>query len=139
MSDQHQLLSLRIIADENIDDDIVEFLLERGHDVVRVREKFSAGTPDQVIARAADELGAIVLTSDNHFRRLAGWSSTQIPTRYSNMGLILVPGDGSALALIRAYLDDIEANFRRAQAFDDKRLLIDMSVSGFFVRRTLRS
>ena len=75
-----------IIADENGDDEIVEFLLERGHDVIRVREQFGEGTPDHVIARAADESRSIVLTSDYDYRRLAGWASRSAPTRYPNMG-----------------------------------------------------
>jgi hypothetical protein len=131
------MVVLRIIADENVHEDIIEFLLERGHDVVRARDKFGEGTPDHIIARVADELHAIIMISDNHFRRLSGWSSRSASTRYPHMGLIIIPGDATAPLLVSTYLEDIEANYERAQSFEDQRLLIDISVSGFFVRRTV--
>ena len=53
------------------------------------------------------------------------------------MGLIMIPGEATAVLLVQSYLEDIESNYQRAHSFDDKRLLIDIGVGGFFVKRTL--
>jgi len=61
---------MRFLLDENIPDQLARFFRERGFEVLLVRESFATGTPDQLLAFAAETDGLIIVTNDKDFRRL---------------------------------------------------------------------
>jgi predicted nuclease of predicted toxin-antitoxin system len=123
-----------VIIDENVPDDIADFFRQHDYAVHLVREQFGAGTPDQVIARAADALHAVIVAWDSDYKRLAGWSSRATTTRYPNMGLIILSGpQHQGLDLIRQHLEDVEFMYQRAQRRTDRRLLIEIGPGGVYV------
>ena len=83
---------MNFLADENIDNQIVDQLRQDGHEVMSVVE-MEPGIPDDMVLELASSLGAILLTADKDFGefvfrqhrsthgvvliRLAGQSPTQ--------------------------------------------------------------
>ena len=60
---------MRVLADENIDPDLVGWLRDQGHDVLSIREA-ARGAPDtRVLALAAAE-SRVLLTADKDFGEL---------------------------------------------------------------------
>jgi hypothetical protein len=124
-----------LIVDENAPDAIADFFIERGYIAHLVRDRFGAGTPDRVIARAASEMGAVVVTYDRDYRQLAGWTTKPPNTRYPGMGLIVLSGpEPMGVDLVRRFLPMIEAAWDLVQGSSDPRLLVELSPSGINVR-----
>ncbi|MGB7404667.1 MAG: DUF5615 family PIN-like protein, partial [Pacificimonas sp.] len=48
-----------------------KFLTERGHEVLRAKDKVPEGTPDPIVAKVAQDLEAILLTDDSDFDTVA--------------------------------------------------------------------
>jgi predicted nuclease of predicted toxin-antitoxin system len=57
---------VRFLADENVEEPIVEALLAAGHDVVRVGE-VGAGIPDRQVLELANRESRLLLTNDKDF------------------------------------------------------------------------
>lgn len=126
-----------IFVDENVPDDIANFLMRMDYEVHLVRDRFVAGTPDHVIAKAADEYGAVVLTYDSDYKRLAGWQLKSPPSRYPNMGLVILSGrEEDGLALITSALPEIELMHALVQMRTDTRLLVEVGPNGTYLKRT---
>jgi hypothetical protein len=129
-----------LIVDENAPDAIADFFVSHGYTAYLVRERFGAGTPDRVIARAASEMSAVVVTCDRDYRRLAGWTTKPPNTRYPGMGLIVLSGpEPMGVDLIRRFLPMIEAAWDIVQGSSDPRLRVELSPSNITVRSLLDS
>ncbi|MFY7998653.1 MAG: DUF5615 family PIN-like protein [Candidatus Kapaibacteriota bacterium] len=63
--------SSKILADENIQSEVIEFLRLEGFDVLAAKEALPEGTSDAEILRQAFEERRIVLTHDRDFSTLA--------------------------------------------------------------------
>lgn len=59
-----------LLVDENVPLSVAECFRERGHEVIFVREKLPAGTPDPVVALIGDRLSAVVVSWDRDFDNL---------------------------------------------------------------------
>jgi len=66
-----KLFDLPLFADENIDQEVVAELRNRGHDVLTARESGLAGASDREILEAARSSGRVVMTHDADFGALA--------------------------------------------------------------------
>ncbi len=64
-------LDFPLLADENIDPDVVAELRARGYDVASVRDRLLGGRPDAEILATAVAEGRVVLTHDADFGLLA--------------------------------------------------------------------
>ena len=61
----------KILADENIQGDVIEFLRNQGFNVLAAKEELPEGTSDAEILQRAFEEERIVLTHDRDFSTLA--------------------------------------------------------------------
>lgn len=52
----------RFLIDENVPESVAGFLRSRGHDVALVRDELTAGVPDSVVAKVAEEMQCIIVT-----------------------------------------------------------------------------
>jgi hypothetical protein len=78
-----------LLIDENVPDPVTAIYRDRGHEVLLVRDLFPAGTADEVIARRANDLGAVVVTWNyKHFRAFAARKTRRGTFRYPRLGLI---------------------------------------------------
>lgn len=58
---------IAFLTDVNVPDSVGDWLIERGHDVVRVRDIMPVETPDPVVAETAIESVRVLVTWDKGF------------------------------------------------------------------------
>jgi len=61
------LVVIAFLTDVNVPDSVGECLIERGHDLVRVRDIMAADAKDPVVAEAAMRAGRILISWDRDF------------------------------------------------------------------------
>lgn len=61
---------MTFLADECVNESACKFLEERGHEVIRAKEKAPEGTQDPIVAKVAQDLSAILLTDDSDFKAI---------------------------------------------------------------------
>ena len=61
---------MKIIADENVFEPIIEFLQEEGHEVINVRKSNLSGSSDDTIYKLAVDKKMIIVTMDKDFSRM---------------------------------------------------------------------
>ncbi|MEX0783287.1 MAG: DUF5615 family PIN-like protein [Dehalococcoidia bacterium] len=127
---------MHLIVDENVPDSVPAFLEDRGHTIDLVRERFGQMTPDELIAWAGDQLGAVVLTLDKDFRRIV----TRIPaggkTRFRSLGRIsLRCRESHALLRLQEFIEEIEAEYEKAMARGDRRLIVEITETSYRIVR----
>lgn len=61
---------MRIVADENISNTVIQKLRQKGHDVISIKETKSAATDPNILKQAQQEK-RLVLTHDKDFGELA--------------------------------------------------------------------
>ncbi len=59
--------ALGFLTDQNVPEDVVRCLSDRGHLVSRVRDEMPVNSPDQVVAMAAINAGRILVSWDRDF------------------------------------------------------------------------
>lgn len=64
-------LDFPLLADENIDPDVIAMLKTRGHDVLVAREQTGGASTDREVLRVAHQSWGVVLTHDADFGALA--------------------------------------------------------------------
>ena len=130
-------ICFRLIVDENVPSSVSEYLRQRRHSVTLAQDVFTRGTADFVIAIAADEQGAIVVTINcKHFERLVSKRDNRGNLRFPNMGLIALDCETSVMVTrLSEFIDLIEAEYALAQARQDKRLLVMVRNKNFRVLR----
>lgn len=111
--------SIRFLLDENIPQSIGVFLKSRGHDVTYITEVAAAGSPDKIVAATAEQMDAVLLTSDHDFARIA----PQIPigrrAEFKKLHRIRVGGD--AHQVFKDRIDTVE--FEHARCAEKKTTL----------------
>ena len=71
-------------------DDVADFFRSRQYETLLTREAFATGTPDALLAFAADNEGLIIVTRDKDFKRL----KLMLPQGYQNR---ITTGSGQIL------------------------------------------
>jgi predicted nuclease of predicted toxin-antitoxin system len=127
---------MRLLIDENVPDSVSEFLASRGHEVELVRERFGQMTPDQYIAWVGDSLSVIVVTIDKDFRQMVSRIPHATQRRFRRLGRIsLRVRESQALGRVREFIEEIEAEHARVEARRDRRLIIEITQTGFRIVR----
>ena len=126
-----------LLVDENVPDSITTFLRQRGHDVHLVRDSGLKGEPDTYVARAANEIGAIVITFNHrHFAQLIARKAQAGKIRFPNCGRISFRCDeAQGLERLREFMEDIEREYVVAQSRPDKRVILSISANWFSIER----
>lgn len=112
------------------------FLEERGHEVIRAKEKVPEGTPDPIVARVAEDLSAILLTDDADFRTIVARRQDAQKRRFRKLSRVhLACKHSQALNRLAAAVTLVEFEYEVAQARSDKRMIIEIKPT---LIRTLR-
>lgn len=121
-----------IITDEDVPDDVAHFLASRNHEVLMAREYFLPKTPDAVIAKAASERQAVVVTwNRRHFKALAKRMRKNGALSYPGMSVIAFScSHPRGLARIQALIETLEAFFAIRVTAGDVRMIADVSDTG---------
>jgi predicted nuclease of predicted toxin-antitoxin system len=126
-----------LLIDENVPESVAAFFRERGHDVRLVRELFPRGTPDPVIATLDDRLAAIVVTWNHRdFKRLAARIPAGTEQRFRHLSRINFRcNEVRGRQRAEAFIESIEFEYEHAQQRRDKRLMVEITETGFRVVR----
>jgi predicted nuclease of predicted toxin-antitoxin system len=62
---------MRFVLDENIPAPVLGALIEKFHEAKSITDLVPGGSPDQLVAAAAEEDGSILVSHDRDFRRIA--------------------------------------------------------------------
>jgi len=116
---------MRLVTDEMVPDSIGKVLEARHHKVYRVRDYLKQGTPDDGVARFANQVQAIVVTWNvKHFRQLLG---RKHPTPVPKAGMIAFNcEEADGRGRLDTLIEVIEAEFAHLQTRSDKRLFADI-------------
>jgi predicted nuclease of predicted toxin-antitoxin system len=115
-----------LIADEDVPRSVIDFLLNRGHEVLLATEAFMPAAADATIAAGADKRGAIVVTCDKDFDRLIQRNKL----RFRLAGRISFRCSQARTRMrLEQVIDLIEFEFQRRQAFQDKRVIVEVKDS----------
>lgn len=108
---------IRFLSDENVREDILEFLEERGHEVVRSRNVLAAGTPDQLLALLGRFESLVVVTHDRDFRNFRKLLPEGERTQFSRGSgrLQLEIAYEKALMRVSEEIENIEHHYHQAQ------------------------
>lgn len=129
--------AMRFLADEHVPPPVIAFLRDRGHVVDSVRGSPLRGEADEVIAKAAHESSAIVVTwNHRHYAELISRRPPLNRDRFPNAGrLSFVCPEPLGRRRLEALLDDIEHEHRIVQARRDKRLIMVIGDTWFRINR----
>lgn len=109
---------------------------ERGHVVEVVGQGFPGGSPDRSILAAADQIGAVVISSDNDWRTLIrSVTDSKRRGQFRRAGRILLdcPHD-VAIQRVRELIETIEFEYRIAQS-RGQQLIMRITGGNFRVER----
>ncbi len=112
---------MKLLADENIPDELVDILREKGHNVSRP----PAGTKDPAVALIAKRENRIIVTQDKDFANIIWYPPKSL------RGIIRLKIHPPILSKIIQRLDDLFSQFSR-ENLDGK--LVILEEDGFRIR-----
>jgi predicted nuclease of predicted toxin-antitoxin system len=112
------------------------FLEERGHEVIRAKDKLPEGTQDPIVAKVAEDLSAILMSDDSDFSTIAARRPNAQKRRFRKLSRVhLACKHSQALNRLAAAITLIEFEYEVAQARADKRMIVEVRPT---LIRTLR-
>lgn len=124
---------MRFMLDENVPRSAQRFLSSTGHDTQYIRDLIPEGSVDPLVAFVSEDQGAILVSHDGDFQKIAPRVPDGQKSRFRRLSRIWLRCNEyqSALRLERAF-DLIRAEFRISQESRDSRMLI--WISGSYIR-----
>jgi len=104
-------LDFPLLADENVNPEVIAFLRNAGLDVDSVAEQGKFGLPDTQVLQQATETGRVVLTHDSDFGGMAVFGAKFIGIIYLRPGHIQSDFTIKTLEAIRSKAPDVTPPF----------------------------
>ncbi len=119
------------LLDEGVPRQIVEMLQRHGYTVLILQDFTLAGSADPVVAIAGDNLGAILLVCDSHFRGVSEIAQSSISNkRLKKLHRIWMRGNQARMcARLEDLLPTIETEFSVYQTRSVKRMFLTIGDS----------
>jgi len=118
---------MRFLLDENVPRAVADVLRQSGHDVALAADVLAAGSPDQLVATAAEQDNRILVSHDRDMRRIERANSEGARARYEHLSrLFLCCAEPSSAERVRMFMAIIEAEFLRVQDHDDRRMFLEI-------------
>ena len=117
-----------MIIDENVPVAVATFFVDRGHDVINIRELFGTGMADKEIASIGDNRNGVVVTWDRDFKQLIRRAPIGQRAQFRRLGRIsfdCAPNQG--IHRIRALMSVIEFAYNDSLTQRDMRFIVDIS------------
>ena len=126
---------MRLLIDEDVPQSAIDFLRERGHEVIEVREQVMPATADEVIALLGEEVDAIVVTFNaRHFKRLISKVPQGARRQFFKVGRVALEcSQAQVRTRLEAMIESIEFEYEQAQKRADKRVMIEIGNTVFRV------
>ena len=127
---------MRLLIDEDVPQSAIDFLRERGHEVIEVREQVLPATADEVIALLGEEVDAIVVTCNaRHFKHLISKVPHGARRQFRRVGRIAMEcSQAQVRSRLEALIESIEFEYTQAQRRNDKRVMIEIGNTVFRVQ-----
>jgi predicted nuclease of predicted toxin-antitoxin system len=125
-----------VVIDENVPVEVADYLRQRGHTVILLRDFHMLGAADREIAALAEERAAVVVTMDRDFKQLV----TRVPEgqrrQFRRLGRISLDcKPTSARRRVEQLIRSIEFEHAEAQAGQDRRLIVEITETTYRVIR----
>lgn len=119
-----------ILSDEHVPTSLLDYLRERGHDVIRARELFGSGTPDEILWQYGHEQKAVALTWDKDFRQIQRRTEGERDRFFNLSRLSLVKVDPvRAAQRIAQVIELLEFEYTHVQRLPDKRMIVTVTMN----------
>lgn len=116
------------LLDQNVARSVATVLTELGHACQYSRELLPADAADPVVAVAAEQTGAILVTHDRDFKTIAPRVQHGQRARFKRLSRIALEcSEVEAAGRIRELMPVIEALWALAQSKPDKRLILHIT------------
>lgn len=121
---------MHFLLDQNVARSVAEVLLELGHSCEYSRELLPVGAADPVIAVAAEQIGAILVSHDKDFKTIAPRVQAGHRNRYRRLSRIALEcREAEAAGRIRELIEVIEILYNQAQTKPDPRLILHIQTN----------
>jgi predicted nuclease of predicted toxin-antitoxin system len=127
---------MRFLLDHNVPVSVAEVLRERGYTVQLVKDILPIDSPDQLVATVSEIEGAILVSIDRDFRRIAPRIPQGERRRFQTLSRIsLECSEPQAAQRVTVALSLIEAEYQLARDSPDKRMFVVIQNSGIKTHR----
>jgi predicted nuclease of predicted toxin-antitoxin system len=121
------------LLDEQVPRAVAELLERLGHEVVWIRNLSPQGSPDPLVATVSEELGAILISFDGDFEKIAPRIPKGHRARFRKLSRIWMRcSEPQAAARLESGIKLIECEYALAQLRSDKRMMMSFGTS--FIR-----
>lgn len=116
-----------LILDEGVPSSVAQFFRSQDFVTAAVQEYLAPGTPDPVIATATDHLGAMLVSQDRDFKKIARRIPEGNRQRLRRMSrLSLTCKAPQAVNRLERYIDHIKVEISQAATRSDRRVFIEV-------------
>jgi predicted nuclease of predicted toxin-antitoxin system len=123
-------LSIKFFIDHCVPDSVGRVFGDAGHEAILLRERIAADSPDPLVAAVSEMHGAVLVSLDSDFRRLAPRVPIGQRQRFRKLSRIGLRCKAPQCAQrIRVCLSLIEHEWAVAQLSGDKRMILDIGAS----------
>jgi predicted nuclease of predicted toxin-antitoxin system len=121
---------IKFFIDHCVPDSVGHALRAAGHEVILLREQIAPDSPDPLVAAVSEMYGAVLVSLDADFKRLAPRVAHGQRQRFRKLSRIgLRCSEPQAAQRITAALTLIEHEWAAAQQSADKRMIIEIGQS----------
>ena len=125
-----EALSIRFFIDHCVPDSVAGVLRDAGHEVILLRERIALDSPDPLVAAVSEMHGAVLVSLDSDFKRLAPRVPVGQRQRFRRLSRIGLRCKAPQCALrMKVCLSLIAHEWALAQGSSDKRMIVDIGQS----------
>jgi hypothetical protein len=123
-------LSIKFFIDHCVPDSVIRVLRDAGYEVIALRERIAPDSPDPLVAAVSEMHGAVLVSLDTDFRRLAPRVPIGQRQRFRRLSRIGLRCKAPRCAQrLRVSLSLIEHEWVVAQASADRRMILEIGES----------
>ena len=123
-------LLIKFFVDHCVPDSVGHALRAAGHEVILLREQIAPDSPDPLVAAVSEMHGAVLVSLDADFKRLAPRVAQGQRQRFRKLSRIgLRCSEPQAAQRITVALTLIEHEWAAAQQSADKRMIVEIGQS----------
>jgi hypothetical protein len=123
-------LSIRFFVDHCVPDSVGRILRDAGHEVILLRERIAPDSPDPLVAAVSEMNGAVLVSLDSDFKRLAPRVPIGERQRFRKLSRIGLRCKAPQCAQrMNICLSLIAHEWAVAQSSADKRMIVDIGAS----------
>jgi len=116
---------MQFLLDENVPASVLGILRGAGHTVEYVRDYIPPGSPDPLVAAISEEIGAVLVSFDGDFQKIAPRVPLGQRNRFRRLSRIWMRcNEPRAAERVESALSLVESEYELAQSRPDRRMFI---------------